>query len=132
MDVLDTLPGAPAPEVRGPDGGVAVVLVRDEVDGPEAAMLERAVVDLCAAADRCTPPLVVVVIDLSAVSYFGSRGLAALVITRDAAIRRGVVLRVATGAGNRRVRRPIEITGIDTVLPVFDTLAQALAVPAGR
>lgn len=114
-------------EVHGPEGGVATVSVTGEMDAAEALLLERAVLDLCAAPDGLRPDLVVV--DLGGVGFFGSRGLAALVIGHDAARRAGVRLRVATGEGNRRVRRPVEVTGVDTVVPVFATVAGALAAP---
>jgi anti-anti-sigma factor len=106
-------------EVRGPDDDVAVVVVGGDIDAPEAAELERTLLDLLDAA-----PLVVV--DLGAVAHFGSRGLTTLLRTQDAAARRDVRLHVSTG-GRRRVRRPLEITGIDAIVPVFATLADALA-----
>ncbi|MCX6462541.1 MAG: STAS domain-containing protein [Pseudonocardiales bacterium] len=126
MDVLDSCSGpSVGPEVRRLGSGVAVVAVRGEVDAPEAALLEGAVADACAAAAD------LVVVDLSGVSNFSSRGLAALVIAHDVVTRHGVTLAIATGEGNRRVRRPLEITGLDTVLPVFATVGEALAFPVG-
>ena len=67
-----------------------------------------------------------VVVDLGGAAHFGSRGLTALLRTQDAAARRGTRLHVSTG-GRRHIRRPLEITGIDAIVPVFATVADALA-----
>ena len=122
MDVLGTTTRPPCGitlQVRAPRSGAAVVAVAGEMDEVEAELLEHAVGELAA-------PVELVVIDLTGVAFFGSRGLAALVIAQDTAQRRGVRVHVATGEGNRRVVRPLQITGVDSVVPVFATVAEAL------
>lgn len=128
MDVLAVTPRPPCGitvGVRRPRPGAAVVAVAGEVDEAEAQLLERTVAGLDAG-------VALVVVDLAGVSFFGSRGLAALVLAQDAARRRGVRVHVATGEGNRRVVRPLQITGVDAVVPVFATAAEALGERPGR
>ncbi|PXX71351.1 anti-sigma B factor antagonist [Nocardia tenerifensis] len=97
----------------------AVLTVGGEIDAASVPQLRSAIDQ----ALRDQPPLLVV--DLSAVRFFGSAGLSVLLVTQE-----------AVGAGRLRVvaspqvRRPIEVTGLGTVLDVCDDLAQALAVDA--
>jgi anti-sigma B factor antagonist len=101
--------------------GVAVLAVAGEVDNAEAAAVESALDDLL----RSERPAVVV-LDLSEVSFFGSRGLAVVVNGARAAERAGTDLRGATGPDNRRVLRPLDITGVDQTIPWFPTAEAAL------
>ncbi|GAA4547160.1 STAS domain-containing protein [Pseudonocardia xishanensis] len=59
-----------------------------------------------------------VVVDLTQVTYFGSRGLAMLLEADGEARVRGARLVVVPGAGNRTVTRPLELTRLDGVLDV--------------
>lgn len=106
-------------QVLDPEDGAAVVVVGGDIDAPEAEELERALLGLLDDAS-------LVVVDLGSAAHFGSRGLTALLRTQDAAARRGTRLHVSTG-GRRHIRRPLEITGIDALVPVFPTRADALA-----
>lgn len=65
------------------------------------------------------------VADLSGVGFFGSSGLSALVATDN----RGKELEVpfAVVAGRREVLRPIEVTGLDELLDVRASVAEAVA-----
>ncbi|MFI6169445.1 STAS domain-containing protein [Nocardia sp. NPDC051052] len=92
----------------------AVLTVDGEVDAASAPLLRNAIDN----ALGNTPS--VLVVDLSGVRFFGSAGLSVLLAGA-----------AATGGGLRvvaspPVRRPIEVTGLGTVLNVFDDLAQAL------
>ena len=60
-----------------------------------------------------------VVIDLNAVTFFSSIGLAALVSAVKQADELDKALRIVVG-GNRAVRRPLEATGMDTALGVCE------------
>ena len=65
-----------------------------------------------------------VVLDLAAVAFMGSAGLALLVEQREAAARRGGSLRLA--APPRPVVRPLTITGLLELFDVHDDLPSAL------
>lgn len=66
----------------------------------------------------------VLVVDLTAVSFLSSTGLAVLVHAQQAA---GDRISVRVVAADRVVRRPIELTGLDKTLAVFASLPEALA-----
>ncbi|MGM1059850.1 STAS domain-containing protein [Saccharothrix sp. Mg75] len=95
--------------------GVVVVTVSGELDLDTAPRVREALL---------APPPPVVVLDLTAVRFFGSSGLA-LLLEADRHVRRsgGELVLVATG---RAVLRPLEITGVSQVLRVFPTLTEAL------
>jgi anti-sigma B factor antagonist len=67
----------------------------------------------------------VLVLNLAGVVFLGSPGLSILVGAARKATAAGGALRVA--AGGRRVRRPVEIAGLDGVLSLYDSLEEALA-----
>jgi anti-anti-sigma factor len=67
-----------------------------------------------------------VVLDLSEVTFLSASGLQVLVEADDAARDLGISLHV-TGAGNRAVTRPMEITGLRDVLIVSEVPAARLA-----
>jgi len=82
------------------------------------------------ALETVSPPQSLIV-DLSEVTFLGSAGLALLLDTQDAAVRRGVPLRVV--GTQRAVRRPIEAVGLSDMLPLHTTVQEALAdVPVPR
>jgi anti-sigma B factor antagonist len=66
----------------------------------------------------------VLVVDLTAVSFLASAGLAVLLRAHEAA---GEQVSVRVVAANRVVRRPIELTGLTGKLAVYGSLQQALA-----
>ncbi|WP_280426357.1 STAS domain-containing protein [Nocardia carnea] len=102
-------------QVRIADG-TTVVTVHGEVDMASAPQLQAALED----AQRGGNPLVV---DMSEVGFLGSAGLSVLLVTTEAAGAAGLRV-VASDA----VRRPIELTGLDKMLAVYDSLDTALAV----
>ena len=65
-----------------------------------------------------------IVIDLRDVSFCGSTGLAALVACRDDCARWDIAVRVV--ASNTAVLRPIAVTGLDGLLPVYPTVDVAV------
>lgn len=96
-----------------------IVEVAGEIDAPEAAALQstlRALLNQTAA----------VVLDLSAVRFFGSPGLALLMAAENTATGCGARFLVATGAANRVVRRPLAITGLDAELAIHPTAVAAV------
>ena len=64
-----------------------------------------------------------IAVDLSAVTYLGSGGLAALVELHELARRQGSRLVVVTGHGNRPVRQALEVAGLSGTLDISTALA---------
>ncbi|WP_051022565.1 STAS domain-containing protein [Nocardia pneumoniae] len=112
----ESAPRALEVQVRSADDAV-IVTVHGEIDMASAPRLQSALDE----ALRNAPPAVVV--DMSNVGFLGSAGLSVLVAASEAA-----------GSGALRVvpsdaaRRPIELTALDRLLTVFDTVEDALAV----
>jgi anti-sigma B factor antagonist len=101
--------------VRADDRADAVVLAVDgEIDAMTAPRLRASVAEALRRLDG--RPLVV---DLTGVTFLGSPGLQVLL---DCA---GETLRVVVDH-NRPVTRPIELTGLDAVLPLFSSVPDAL------
>ena len=99
------------------DAGV-IVAVAGEIDLLTADQLREAL-----EAEVVRRELVVV--DLTAVEFLSSSGLAALALAHRAAVEAGRELRLV--AGNRVTLRPIQITGIADEIGVFATVADAVA-----
>ncbi len=98
-----------------------VVQVSGELDTVTGPVLEAQLT--AAEADLVAPaPLV---LDLSDLSFMSSAGLVLLVTHRERCAELGSRLRVVTG-GNRRVLRPVQITGLDADLDLVSTIADAL------
>jgi anti-sigma B factor antagonist len=99
------------------DGGV-LVSVAGEIDLLTADELTEA---LAAAVARHA----LVVVDLTAVEFLSSSGLAALALAHRAAVTAGHVLRLV--ATSRVTLRPIQITGMADDIPVYATVPDAVA-----
>lgn len=67
----------------------------------------------------------ILVVDLTKVTFLSSSGLRALIDITEAARQRDAPLRLVVGH-TRAVIRPIQTTGLDGVLVLFDTIEQAL------
>lgn len=67
-----------------------------------------------------------VVLDLAGVTFLSSAGIRVLVDAHNTALARGSTLCI-TGAGRRLVARPLEITGLDRLLTIWDVPAATLA-----
>lgn len=95
---------------------IVIVTVHGEIDMASAPHLQSALEKVL----RDAPPTVVV--DMSNVGFLGSAGLSVLLAASE-----------ATGSGGLRVvpsvaaRRPIEVTALDRLLTMFDTVDAALA-----
>jgi anti-sigma B factor antagonist len=100
-----------------PDERHTLLVVEGEIDTQTAGALELALTRLLA--DRSD----VLVIDLSAVTFLASSGLAVLIRAAHRAGERR--LRVVSAA--RAVRRPIEITGADQLFDLYPDLDAALS-----
>ncbi|WP_405497171.1 STAS domain-containing protein [Nocardia sp. NBC_00511] len=96
-------------------GACVVVSVTGEIDITTADRLREALEPT--GSDQRVP-----VVDLSGVEFMGSVGLSVLLALAARAEPERVRVVVSTPA-----RRPIEITGLDQVLALFDTLDAALS-----
>ena len=95
-----------------------VVTVRGDVDAGTAPRLRDLLLDVLA-----RPGTPDVDVDLREVTFLDSAGLTALVGAHQAARRNGGLLRVAPGTA-RAVVRPLQITGLATVLDLVDAPAE--------
>lgn len=123
--VTEKSPPGPASDglaftVRREDGAV-ILAVRGEIDLRTAPELRAHLDDTMAESDGrpC-------VIDLTAVTFMGSPGLATLLEATARARHRHITLSFVVDA-NLPVVRPIQITGIDRELALYHTIAEALA-----
>ncbi|HEY0639449.1 MAG TPA: STAS domain-containing protein [Pseudonocardiaceae bacterium] len=107
-------------------GRTTVVRAAGEVDMATAPALQQALFDACLPARRPAA----LVVDLTAVRFFGSTGLGLLVVTHRRCLDRGVPLRIVAGA--HAVLRPLEVTGLDLLFDVVPTLDAALSRAAPR
>ena len=105
--------------VQSPQRDVAVVRVCGEVDLSTAPAFEAAVSQVLVAKPRA------LVIDLRAVTFLASRGLAALVEAQQQATRAGSRMRVVVG-NSRAVKRPIVATGLGGTFEIHTDLGSAL------
>ena len=97
--------------------GVAVVSIGGEIDLSTAPAFEAAI----ATALEANP--VVLVIELSQVSFMASVGMRILAATQENA---GNSAQVAVVANNSAVSRPIQLTGLDKIFSLYPTLDAAL------
>jgi anti-sigma B factor antagonist len=107
-------------KVQRRDDAVVVLRVAGELDtltGPAVDTQLAAVEDDLAVAAT-------LVLDLSDLTFMSSAGLALLVTHHERCAEQGSRLRVVTG-NNRSVLRPVRITGLDTVLDLAATVADA-------
>lgn len=115
----------PAPEPlrvhRRNEGSAVVLRTTGEIDMSTAPMLAD---ELEQALDAATAPGPVVA-DLSDVTFLGSAGLAVLLDARDRCERAKTPLRLV--AVGRPVVRTLEIAGLLEMLPVYSTVAEAVA-----
>ena len=72
----------------------------------------------------CDHPTRLLIVDLHAVTFFGSAGLNAVLDCHEDGVADGTLVRLV--ADNAQVVRPIEVTNLDRVLDVYPTLPEAL------
>lgn len=99
-------------------GAVVVVRLTGEIDGSTADLVGD---PLFACLDTASSA---VVVDLTNVEFMGSTGLNILVRAHETALRRTIALRVV--ASTRAVLRAVEISGLDTHLPMSRSVPEAL------
>jgi anti-sigma B factor antagonist len=102
-------------------GPHTVIEVGGEVDMLTSPQLRATVLDQFAE----DAGVELVVLDLDAVTFLGTSGLAVLIEVREAAHMAGVELRIACTA--RRVLRPLTIAGLVSLFDIHDSQEAALA-----
>ena len=110
-------PGELGVTLEQPDAHHALLVVEGEIDTLTAGSLERALTELLEDTSE------VLVIDLSAVTFLASSGLAVLIRAAHQAGERR--LRLVSTA--RAVRRPMEITGSDQLFDLYPDRDTALS-----
>ncbi|BBY06899.1 STAS domain-containing protein [Mycobacterium noviomagense] len=106
------------------DDGI-VVRVKGDIDSGTVGDL---VTELTTALNLAsTHPARLLVVDLQAVTFFGSAGLNAVLNCHDQGAAAGTSVRLV--ANHAEVVRPIEVTNLDGVLDVYPTLDDALRSP---
>ena len=103
------------------NGSHTVIEVGGEVDMLTSPQLRATVLEQLAE----TVGVELVVLDLDAVTFLGTSGLAVLIEVREAAHMAGVELRLACTA--RRVLRPLTIAGLVSLFDIHDSQEAALA-----
>ena len=98
--------------------GAAVVSVGGEIDLSTAPAFEQAI------AEALEADPAVLAIELSEVTFMASVGLRILAATNE---KIGASTRIAVIADNQAAIRPIQLTGLDTVVALYPTLNEALA-----
>jgi len=99
--------------------GAVVVHVTGEIDLLTANYLGERL------REQLKPDHQVLVLDLTAVSFLGSAGLAEIVAVSQASGASGCKLVLV--ATNRAVLRPLEVTGLSSLLNMYDSVDTALA-----
>ncbi len=111
---VEGIPGGLTVQVT-PTGSAVVIAAHGEIDAATAPRLQHALDEALLLAPSH------LVFDLSGVEFMGSAGLSVLMIAAQPDAAREVRVVASPTA-----RRPIEVTGLDTVLTLFDTVAAAL------
>jgi anti-sigma B factor antagonist len=102
--------------------GVPLVRLLGDVDLATAPLFQRAV-------DQQVAQRQGFVVDMDGVDFLSSAGLAVLVDLRQQMADQD--LKWAVVAARATVTRPLEITGLLTILPIFDTLPAAVEAVSG-
>jgi anti-sigma B factor antagonist len=103
-------------------GDSTVVQVTGEVDAATAPQLRKRLRELTDAGEHR------LVVDLESVEFMDSTGLGALISTLKRVRENDGYLRLV--CSRRPILKIMSITGLDSVISVYDTLAEALAPPA--
>ncbi len=101
------------------DNDTAVVTLNGEFDLAAVASATAALRDAFTA-----PPPVLVLVDLSGVTFMSSSGLSVLLTTVQLAADLGIAARLFA-ATESAARTTLELTGLDAVLPLYATRADA-------
>ncbi|GFG76477.1 STAS domain-containing protein [Mycobacterium botniense] len=104
------------------EGNAAVVRARGEIDSSTVGELGS---HLTAALDlAATGQAQLIIIDLQAVTFFGSAGMNAVLDCHKKGKASGTPVRLV--ASDAHVVRPIEVTKLDSILDIYPTFEQAL------
>lgn len=109
-----------------PVGSALLVTVSGEVDALTAPRLVAVLAEQLQA-----DLLATLIVDLRQVRFFASLGIAALIEARDLAAARGVRFRLVVDA-NRRVTRPLEMSGMAELLELHAELEDAVRADCCR
>ena len=104
------------------DEGVAVLSVSGEIDLATIPAFEAAI------ADALTQRPTALIVDLSGVDFLASSGLQALVATRESLTGAAGFAVVANGPATSR---PIQLTGLEEILSLHPTVADARSAVTG-
>jgi len=108
----------------GRTGAAGVLTVSGEIDFTSGPLLRAALDEVID--DPAAKTLEAVVVDLSAVTFLGSAGLAVLVDAHDHATRRGLALRVVIDGPGSAVARAFQAAAIHEHLDLRHELGDAL------
>ncbi len=100
------------------EDGIAVLAVSGEVDLSTVPAFEAAITEALTAGPAA------LVVDLSEVGFLASAGLQTLVATRERIGKEAAFAVVAEGPATSR---PIQLTGLDQILSLYSTMAEAMA-----
>jgi anti-sigma B factor antagonist len=106
------------------DASAEVIAPQGEVDISNLSILDQVLTEVLQRQPRQ------LVVDLSGVSYIDSGGLSSLLRAGQRCSRQGGQLSLA--ASGRFVRRLFQMTGIDAILPHYDTVSAALGAGGTR
>lgn len=106
------------------DDGI-VVRVSGDIDSSTVGDLDSQLATALELAS--THPARLLIVDLQAVTFFGSAGLNAVLTCHERGAAAGTSVRLV--ADHAQVLRPIEVTNLDRVLDVYPTLTDALQQP---
>ncbi|HET9143277.1 STAS domain-containing protein [Actinophytocola sp.] len=109
--------------VTHPTPTAAVLHVGGELD-----LFTAPVVDSYIARQLTDKPTTHLVLDLTEITFFGSAGVATLVRASESAAEHDVMLILA--AASRVVLRPLQVTGIASLLTIRESLEAAIAACA--
>lgn len=99
-----------------------IVCARGEIDSSTAAELTTHLTEgLALAADH---PVRLLIVDLQAVTFFGSAGLNAVLDCHEQGRAVGTSVRLV--AGHSQVLQPIRVTELDRILDIYSTVPDAL------
>jgi anti-sigma B factor antagonist len=107
-------------EVRQLESGVAVLTISGRLSlGSEVERLDGAVSELLKKEQKK------IVFDISALEYCDSSGVGMFVSSLTKIKKAAGDLKIA--GANQRIQRIFKMTGVDTLMPMFATLAEAVA-----
>ena len=97
-----------------------VVALPAEIDVTNSELVHERIVA------ALTPGVDVVIADMTSTTFCDSSGVHAVVFANEVAVKRGIELRLAVSPGGS-VRRVLQLIGVGNVMPVYSSLAEAVA-----